>query len=198
MSGASRGSCPAGRDTRPANYHPSMEEHTLTSRRIYEGKIIALRVDEVERDDGHRSERAIIEHRGAVAILAWDGERLAFVRQWRHAVGAALLELPAGTLDPGEEPLETARRELAEESGLAAEEWEAGPRFYTAPGFCDEEMRLFLATGLREVAAAAPDDEAIDREWLELADALAAIEDGRLADAKSIVGVLWLARRLGR
>jgi ADP-ribose pyrophosphatase len=173
-----------------------MVERTLSTERIYEGKVISLRVDQIERNDGHRSERAIVEHPGAVAILAWDGERLAFVRQWRHAVGSTLLELPAGTLDPGEEAIATARRELAEESGLAADEWQRGPRFHTAPGFCDEEMHLFLATGLHEIEATAPDDEAIDREWLELPDALAAVEDGRLTDAKSIVGVLWLARRL--
>lgn len=175
-----------------------MAERTIDSQRIYEAKFLALRVDEIERDDGHRSERAIVEHPGAAAVLAWDGERLALVRQWRHAVGRDLLEIPAGTLDPEEAPPETASRELAEECGLAADHWEEGPRFYTAPGFCDEEMHLFLATGLREVTATAPDDEAIDREWLELPDALTAIGDGRLTDAKSIVGVLWLARRLGR
>jgi ADP-ribose pyrophosphatase len=177
-------------------YARHMTERTMSSRRIYDGALISLRVDQIERDDGHRSERAVVEHRGAVAILAWDGERLAMVRQWRHAVGRELLEIPAGTLDPGEGPLETARRELAEESGLAAAEWEPGPRFFTAPGFCDEEMHLFLATGLRLAEAVGPDDEAIERDWLSLPDALAAIEDGRLADAKSIVAVLWLARRL--
>jgi ADP-ribose pyrophosphatase len=173
-----------------------VEERTLASRRLYEGRIISLRVDQVERDDGHRSERDIVEHPGAVAIVAWDGERLAMVGQWRHAVGRELLELPAGTLDPGEEPLSTARRELAEECALAAEHWQPAARFYTAPGFCDEEMHLYLATGLRQTDASAPDDEAIERHWLTLGEALAAIPDGRLADAKSIVGVLWLARRL--
>ena len=87
---------------------------------------------------------------GAVAILAWDGERLAMVRQWRHATGQALLEIPAGTLEPGEPPDETARRELAEECGLAAADWDAGPRFYTAPGFCTELMHLYLATDLTD------------------------------------------------
>ena len=130
-------------------------------------------------------------------MLAWDGERLALVRQWRHATGQVLLEIPAGTLEPGEPPSVTARRELAEEVGLAATTWVEGPRFYTAPGFCTELMHLYLATGLSEAIAEADADELIERSWLALPDAIAAIDDGRIADAKSIVGIGWLARRLG-
>ena len=156
-----------------------------------------MRVDEVERSDGHRTTREIVEHRGAVAMLAWDGERLAMVRQWRHATGAVLLEIPAGTLEPGEPPAETARRELAEEVGLAAATWVDGPRFYTAPGFCTELMHLYLATGLTEATAQADADELLERSWLTLPDAIAAIDDGRIIDAKSIAGIGWLARRLG-
>jgi ADP-ribose pyrophosphatase len=131
-----------------------------------------------------------------VGVLAWDGARLAVVRQWRHAAGAALLEIPAGTLDPGEEPLATARRELAEECAVAASSWEAGPSFYTAPGFCTERLSLFLATGLGTEEAEGPEDEDLELSWLTLQEALAAIEDGAIVDAKSIAGILWLARRL--
>jgi len=130
-------------------------------------------------------------------MLAWDGERLALVRQWRHATGQVLLEIPAGTLESGEPPAETARRELAEEIGLAATTWVEGPRFYTAPGFCTELMHLYLATGLTEATAEADADELLEPSWLALPDALAAIDDGRIADAKSIAGIGWLARRLG-
>jgi ADP-ribose pyrophosphatase len=130
-----------------------------------------------------------------VAVLAWDGERLAAVRQWRQAAGAELLEIPAGTCEPGESPLATAQRELAEECGLTAARWEEGPAFYTAPGFSTELLTLFLATDLHAVDVAPPDDEALERSWLTLADALAAIDDGRIRDAKSLVGILWLARR---
>lgn len=130
-------------------------------------------------------------------MLAWDGERVAMVRQWRHAAGATLLEIPAGTLEPGEEPLATARRELGEEMGVAAATWVEGPSFYTAPGFCTERLTLFLATDLAEASVDAPDDERLERDWLSLPDAVAAIGDGRIGDAKSIVGILWLARRLG-
>ena len=173
-----------------------MEERTLGSTRPWTGRYLSVRVDEVERADGHRTTRAIVEHPGAVAILAWDGERLATVRQWRHATGRELLEIPAGTLEPNEPPQETARRELAEEAGLEAATWIAGPRFYTAPGFCDELMHLYLATGLSETTPGGDEDEEIEPSWMTLPDALAAIDDGRIIDAKTIAGVSWLARRL--
>lgn len=173
-----------------------MDERTLASTRPWAGDRIKVRVDEVERDDGHRSRREVVEHPGAVAVLAWDGQRLAMVTQWRHATGRELLEIPAGTLEPGEAPAETARRELAEEVGLAAASWEDGPRFYTAPGFCDELLHLFLATELHETAAGGDPEEQIEPSWMTMPDALAAIDDGRILDAKTIVGVGWLARRL--
>jgi ADP-ribose pyrophosphatase len=173
-----------------------MEERTLSSTVAWHGTRIRVRVDEVERADGHRTRREVVEHPGAVAILAWDGERLAMVRQWRHATQRELLEIPAGTLEPGEPPAETARRELAEEAGLAAGSWIEGPRFYTAPGFCDELMHLFLATDLSETEAGGDPDEQLTPSWMTLADALAGIDDGRIADAKTIAGVGWLARRL--
>jgi ADP-ribose pyrophosphatase len=173
-----------------------MEERTLSVTRPWTGRRVSVRVDEVERADGHRTTREVVEHPGAVAILAWDGERLATVRQWRHATGKALLEIPAGTLEPHEPPQETARRELAEEAGLAAATWVAGPRFYTAPGFCTELMHLFLATELSETTAGGDEDEDLEPSWMTLSDALAAIDDGRIIDAKTIAGVSWLARWL--
>jgi len=173
-----------------------MEERTLSSSHPWSGRRIRVRVDEVERSDGHRTSREIVEHPGAVAILAWDGERLAMVRQWRHATGTILLEIPAGTLEPDEEPRVTAGRELAEEVGLSAATWEAGPEFFTAPGFCDERMHLYLATGLSASRADADPDELLEPDWMTLPDALAAIDDGRIRDAKTIAGVSWLARRL--
>lgn len=174
-----------------------MPEKTLTSRRPYEGRLISLRVDEVEMESGRRTAREVVEHPGAVGILAWDGERLAFVSQWRQPAAATLLEIPAGTRDPDEAPATTARRELAEEVSLAAGGWEAGPSFFTAPGFCTERLSLFLATDLSPVEdTQADDDESIEPSWLGLDEALAAIDDGRIIDAKSIAGVLWLARRL--
>ena len=156
-----------------------------------------MRVDEVERDDGHRTTREIVEHPGAVGILAWDGRRLAMVRQWRHATGQALLEIPAGTLEQDEPPDLTARRELAEECGLAASTWEVGPRFYTAPGFCTELMHMYVATDLTDAPSLADPDEQLEPSWLTLPDALDAIDDGRIIDAKSIAGIAWFARHRG-
>ena len=172
-----------------------MPERTVSSRRAFTGRLLALRVDEVELDSGRRAVREVVEHPGAVAILAYDGERLAMVRQWRQAADAELLEVPAGTREPNEAPLATARRELAEECGLAAARWEEGPSFYTAPGFSTELLTLFLATDLHAVETEAPDDEALERSWLSLPDAVAAIDAGTIRDAKSLVGILWLARR---
>jgi ADP-ribose pyrophosphatase len=173
-----------------------MQERTLRSTVVWRGHTIRVRVDEVERPDGRRTTRDIVEHPGAVAILAWDGTRLAMVRQWRHATGQVLLEVPAGTLEPGEPPAETARRELAEEAGLAAATWEPGPRFYTAPGFCDELMHIFLATDLSPATAEGDEDEQLEPSWMTLPEALAAIDEGRIIDAKTLAGVSWLARRL--
>jgi ADP-ribose pyrophosphatase len=173
-----------------------MEEHTISSHRAFEGRLLTVRVDEVRLADGRPARREIVEHPGAVAILAWDGARLAVVRQWRQAAGAVTLEIPAGTRDPGEEPVATAIRELAEECSLAAGRWEAGPAFYTAPGFCTEHLSLWLATELRPTTVPTPDDEAVELDWLSLDAALAAVADGRIGDAKSLVGIYWLARRL--
>ena len=173
-----------------------MPERTVRSEQVFRGDLLSVRVDEVELDSGRRTTREVIEHPGAVAILAWDGERLAMVSQWRAAASGELLEIPAGTLEPGEQPGATARRELAEECGLAAENWEEGPSFYTAPGFSTELLTLFLASDLVPSEASAPEDEALTRSWLTLDEALAAIDDGRIRDAKSLVGILWLVRRL--
>jgi ADP-ribose pyrophosphatase len=173
----------------------AMPERTISSRRAFTGRLLALRLDQVELDSGRRATREVVEHPGAVAILAWDGARLAAVRQWRQAAGAELLEIPAGTREPGESPLVTAQRELAEECGFTAAQWEEGPAFYTAPGFSTELLTLFLATDLQEVDVQPPEDEQLERSWLTLPDALAAVDDGRIRDAKSLVGILWLSRR---
>ncbi|HEX5396028.1 MAG TPA: NUDIX hydrolase [Candidatus Limnocylindria bacterium] len=173
-----------------------MPERTVSSTHAYRGKLISLRIDEVEMESGRHATREVVEHPGAVAILAWDGERLAMVSQWRQAAQLTMLEIPAGTLDPGEAPEATARRELAEEVSLAAATWEQGPSFFTAPGFSTERLSLFLATDLEPAEAQADDDEAIEGSWLTLDEALAAIDDGRIVDAKSLAGILWLGRRL--
>jgi len=174
-----------------------MPERTLETRRPFVGHLLRIRVDEVALDDGRRTTREIVEHPGAVAMLAWDGEQLALVRQWRHAAGRALLEVPAGTLEPGEDPAATAARELVEETKLEADEWERGPAFFTAPGFCTEYLTVYLASGLHAAGAGdQPDDEELEVVRMTLHEALEAVDRGEIEDAKSIVAILWLARRL--
>jgi 8-oxo-dGTP pyrophosphatase MutT (NUDIX family) len=161
------------------------------SRTAWEGRIAKVRVDTFRYDDGEDAEREIVEHPGAVAVLAHDGERLFLVRQPREAVGEeALLELPAGKLDEdGESPLDTAKRELAEEIGKGARSWEHLTSFYTSPGFADEECHLFLATDLYEERADPDENERIEIVEAPLADLDRLIRECR--DAKSLAGLLW-------
>lgn len=172
----------------------------MARRTIYEGRVVDLAIDTVEFEDGSRSEREIIVHPGAVAIIALDGDELVFVRQHRAPAERILLELPAGTrdrLDDGsiEVPEMTAARELAEETGLRAGTWRHLARFWTAPGFATEAMDLYLATDLEpDEEGATPEDERIAIERVPWQRALDMVESGEIADAKSIVGVLWLAR----
>jgi ADP-ribose pyrophosphatase len=179
----------------------------VESRVIHQGRYLTFRVDTVELPDGRRSTRDIAGHPGAVTIVAVDGGgRVALVRQWRVAADAALLELPAGGLDvhadgSKEEPDLAARRELEEETGLRAGAWRKLGAFFSAPGFTEELMHLYLATDL---APAHPDgrlgpdeDERLILEWLPWRDAVAAAETGEIRDAKSIVGLFWLERLMG-
>jgi ADP-ribose pyrophosphatase len=169
----------------------------LESRRVFQGRVISLRLDEVEMPSGRRLTYEIVEHPGAVTVVPVlsDGRAL-LVRQFRQPVGAELLELPAGTLEPGETPLECARRELAEEVGQAAQRWDRLSTFFTAPGILSEEMHLFLARDLSP-APAEREEEDLRVEALPLPDARRRIDAGEIRDAKSIVGILLACARLG-
>ncbi|MEA2390732.1 MAG: 8-oxo-dGDP phosphatase [Solirubrobacteraceae bacterium] len=164
---------------------------------VWEGQIATVRVDRFRHaDDDEEVSREVVAHPGAVLIVAHDRERVWLVRQPREVVGEeALLELPAGKLDvDGEPPLQTAKRELAEEVGKAAEEWESLGWFYTSPGFTDETIEVFLATGLGEASAEADEHERIEIVPWPLDRLAEAIEGCR--DAKSLVGLMWLRERL--
>jgi 8-oxo-dGTP pyrophosphatase MutT (NUDIX family) len=170
----------------------------LGGRVVWEGRLNKVRVDRFRYEDGEEAEREIVEHPGAVAVVAHDGERVYLVRQPREPVGEdALLELPAGKLDEeGEKPLETAQRELAEEIGKGARSWQHLTSFYTSPGFTDEECHLFMATDLYDEEADAGEDERIEIVELPLNQLDTAIRDCR--DAKTLVGLLWLRAFLDR
>jgi len=158
------------------------------ARRVYEGRLLALTVERW----GDR-EREIVEHPGAVAVVAVDSDGcVALVRQFREPVRRRLLELPAGTAEPGEEPLATARRELREECGLHGGEWRLLATFWTTPGFCRERMHLFAAEGVERGEASPADDEQLELvRWplAEVAGRLAEIED-----AKTLAGLLLYLR----
>jgi ADP-ribose diphosphatase len=164
----------------------------VDSKPVWEGRIATVRVDRFRYDDGEEAEREVIAHPGSVAVVAHDGERLYLVKQPREAVNEPeLLELPAGKLDEaGEELLDTAKRELAEEIGKGARSWKHLTSFYTSPGFVDEECHLFLATDLYDESAEADENERIEIVTVPLDRLDEAIRDCR--DAKSLAGLLWL------
>ena len=166
----------------------------------YQGKFFSVRHGRFRHEDGEVAERELVEHTGAVGVLVLDGDRLWLVRQPREAVGVPdLLEIPAGKLDEeGEEPLETAKRELAEEIGKQAEHWEPLGAFYTSPGFTNEQVHLYLATGISDAdeIPEVHENERIDVEVRPLADLDALIEEA--TDSKTIIGLARLRERLAR
>lgn len=175
-----------------------MEEITLRSERIYSGRIIKLDVLDVRLPDGKEARREIIRHPGAVAIVALDeAQNVLLVRQYRNAADKILLEIPAGTLHPDEDPDACADRELQEETGFSPGKLEHIGGIYAAPGYTTEYIHLYYATELRESRLAMDEDEFIEVERVPLADALRMIEQGVIADGKSTAGLLRVARRLG-
>jgi 8-oxo-dGTP pyrophosphatase MutT (NUDIX family) len=170
----------------------------IRSETAWEGRVARVRVDRFRYDDGREAEREIVEHPGAVAMVAHDGERLYLVRQPREAVDQReLLELPAGKLDEeGEEPLDTAKRELAEEIGKGARNWEHLTSFYTSPGFADEECHVYLATDLYDERAEADETERIEIVEAPLVDLDDVIAGCR--DSKTLVGLLWFRAYIRR
>ena len=161
----------------------------IGSKTVWEGTVARVRIDEFRYADGSTSRREVIGHPGAVAMVAHDERLLYLVRQPREAVGeGALLELPAGKLDvPGESPIDCAKRELAEEVGKAASEWRELKRFYTSPGFAEEQVTVYLATGLEEADAEPDTEERLEVVNWPLEDLDQAIAE--CTDAKSLIGL---------
>ena len=163
---------------------------------IYRGRVIKL-VQDTLMVEGRRLTREVVLHPGAVAIVAFvDRRHLIFVRQYRHAIGRSLLELPAGTLDHKESPLSCAKRELEEETGYQAKQWKRLGQFYAAPGAVSERMLLFVATGLRPGPSRPEADEFLVPVILSVDQALAKIRSGAICDAKTIIGIMCAASRL--
>ena len=167
-----------------------MSFERVGSEEVWNGRIASVRNDRFRHDDGEVVEREIVSHPGAVAVVAHDGEHLWLVRQPREPVDDYLLELPAGKLDEeGEEPLATAKRELAEEVGKAAKTWQHLTTFYSSPGFSDEQIHVYLATDLYDKQAHTDEIERIEIVKVPLAEIDDVIRANR--DSKTIVGLLW-------
>jgi ADP-ribose pyrophosphatase len=174
-----------------------LRETTTSSERVFQGNLIGVRVDDVRLPDGRESAREIVEHRGAVAAVALDADGdVLLVRQWRHPAGEALLEIPAGTREEGEEPEATLRRELIEEIGHRAREITLLAEVYVAPGYSTELIGLYLATGLEAADGEADEDENIDVVRVSMREALRMCRDGELKDSKTVAAVLLAGVRL--
>jgi len=171
----------------------------LATRRMYSGKVIRVDVDTVRFPDGSTGELELIRHPGAAAVVPCASDpsgpdpTILMIRQFRYATGGTLWEIPAGTLGPAESPESCARRELLEEAGVNAERIERLTSIWTTPGFTNEEIHLFIATGLTTGTAAREADEFIEVVPRPLSQVLADIKDGAIRDAKSIVAILYMA-----
>ena len=170
-----------------------MEEQTLATKQIFEGRRINLRVDTVVLPSGRETTREIAHYPNSVGIVALDeDENVILVRQYRHAVVKTLLEIPAGGMEEGESPQQSALRELEEETGYTAADIEEIGGIYAAPGYSTEYLHLFVATGLRPGPSRNDEDEAIEVVPVPLDDIPSLIRSGELCDGKSVVGLLSL------
>jgi ADP-ribose pyrophosphatase len=172
-------------------------EETMSSEYPFIGRLIKVRVDEVRLPNGRLTRREVVEHRGAVAIVALEGGNVLLERQYRHTAGKVLWEIPAGTLEVDEIPRDCAIRELREETGYAAQRMEEMTHFYVAIGYSSEIIRIFIATGLSKEKATPEEDESIETVMVPLAEALEMVMKNEIEDAKSMIGIL-LANDFGK
>jgi ADP-ribose pyrophosphatase len=174
-----------------------LAEAVLGSREAWRGKILRVDVDTVRCPDGHEGEREFIRHPGAVMVIAQpDPGHVILERQWRHPLGRSFVEMPAGKLEPAEDPAECARRELLEETGLAARSWRALGSFHNAIGYSDERIYVYLARDLEQHKSATEAGEVIEVFTASLAQLEEWIATGHVTDVKTIVGAWWLQRLL--
>lgn len=172
-----------------------LEEKTIKTEKIFTGKVISLQIDDVELPNGKTSKREIIKHPGAVAILAvTDDNKVIMVEQYRKSLEKTIVEIPAGKLEPGEDPELCAKRELEEETGYGCREMELLISFYTSPGFADEIVHLYIAKGLekKENAASPDEDEFVNLMELTLEEAELFLKEKKIYDAKTAYAVQYL------
>jgi ADP-ribose pyrophosphatase len=167
-------------------------EHRLGSRTVYKGRLLHVLEDEVRLPDGRTARREYIHHPGAAMMVPLlDAETVVLVRQYRYPLGRHFYEIPAGKIDPGEEPLQTARRELREECGYEAAEWRHLTTIHPGIGYSDERIELYLARQLTHVGHAPDDGEFLELVPMKLAEALDWVREGRITDEKTVIGLLW-------
>jgi len=165
------------------------EEITLSTEPIYKGRIISLQVDQVQLPNGGTASREIVKHPGAVAVIPLLDDKMIVVEQYRKPLEKSQIEIPAGKLDPGEEPLQAALRELEEETGFRSDHVKHVSSFYTSPGFADEIIHLYVAEQLVKGEARPDEDEFLECEAITLEQALQYMREGRISDAKTILAV---------
>lgn len=176
-----------------------MSDSVVASHRIFTGKIFSVDVDQVKFPNDTVGQAEVVRHPGGCAILPFLSDpagadpQILLIRQYRYAVGGYIYEVPAGRLDPGEDPKDTAVRELKEETGCTAEKIEHLTTVYTAPGFTDEQIFIYMAIGLTRGESATEDDEFLEVLTVNLSRALQMIQQGEIRDAKSIVAILYAA-----
>jgi ADP-ribose pyrophosphatase len=166
-------------------------------REVYKSKIFTVVEEEAKDPSGFHIERAIVRHGGSAVMLAVDDrDRVLLVKQFRLPAEKELWEIPAGRLDPGEKPLQTAKRELVEETGYSAKKWKKLASYWPSPGFVSEKMHLFLATDLTQGKAAPMDDERIEMQWFKKKELAKMIRDGKIEDGKTLLAfLLWRSLR---
>jgi ADP-ribose pyrophosphatase len=172
------------------------KERIVSSRTVYRGPVFSVTTDDVEEPNGVRARRDVIHHSGSIVVLAVEDSgsvpRVLLERQYRHAATDYLWELPAGRIDPGEQELAAAKRELLEETGYTAIHWRRILKFFASPGFVAETMAVYMATGLKKGTAQPEADEVISKRLVPLPTVVRMILRGTIKDAKTISSVLWL------
>jgi ADP-ribose pyrophosphatase len=171
----------------------------LSSRVVYRGPVFYVTTDRVQEPGGIVVRRDVVRHNGSIVIMAVDDTRseprVLLARQYRHPANGFLWELPAGRIDPGESELAGAKRELMEETGYTAAHWQRALFFYSSPGFLDETMAVYLATGLKRGKAQPEEDEVIQKRMFPLSQLVRMVMSGAIRDGKTISAVLWFAQR---
>lgn len=185
------------KDDDPRARGDDLSEVPLSTETVFKGVLLHVKSDRVRLPNGRESTREYIVHPGAAMIIALtDDHRIVLERQYRYPVRAHFIEVPAGKIDPGEDPLATAQRELREECGYAAREWHHLTTMHPAIGYADERIELYLARGLSEVGHQRDDDEMIEVLHVTLEQALAWVRDGRITESKTVTGLLWAEKIL--